>query len=76
MDKRTVKIHINPDELNDAIEKANRLVALLKEARLIVDSLSGKSVQSGIYCGDVPAARSALSTSDVRQGVISVGPVT
>ena len=46
MAKATVKVHINPDELDDAIEKANRLVALLKEARLIVDSLSGKSSQS------------------------------
>ena len=45
MAEPTVKIHVDTDELDDATEKANRLVDLLKEASRIVDSLSGKSGQ-------------------------------
>lgn len=46
MVETTVNIHVNTDELDDAIKKANRLADLLNEAGRIVDSLSGKSGQS------------------------------
>lgn len=35
-------ITVNCKELDNAIEKANRLVELLREAQQIIDSLSGK----------------------------------
>ena len=34
-----IKIKVNCDELDKAIEKANRLVELLREAKQIIDSL-------------------------------------
>lgn len=38
-------IIFNSVALDDAIEKANRLVELLREAQQIVDSLSGKDIE-------------------------------
>lgn len=38
----SVKIEVDSDELDIAIEKANRLVELLREAQQIISSLSGK----------------------------------
>lgn len=40
---KEISIPVNFENLNEAIEKANRLVELLKEASLIIDSLSGKN---------------------------------
>ena len=37
-----IKIKVNCEELDKAIEKANRLVELLREAKQIIDSLSPK----------------------------------
>ena len=42
-DRMEDTITVNCKELDDAIEKANRLVELLREAQQIIDSLSGKS---------------------------------
>lgn len=39
--ERKVDIDLNSEALDEAIEKANRLVALLREAQQIIDSLSG-----------------------------------
>lgn len=36
-----ITIEINTEQVDEAIEKANRLVELLKEAVQIIDSLSG-----------------------------------
>ena len=38
-----ITIEINTEQVDEAIEKANRLVELLKEAVQIIDSLCGKS---------------------------------
>lgn len=38
----TTKIKVDISELDSAIEKANRLVELLREAETITDSLSGR----------------------------------
>lgn len=38
----TVKIEIDNNELDTTMEKANRLVGLLREAKQIISSLSGK----------------------------------
>lgn len=38
----SVKIEVDSDELDIAIEKANRLVELLREAQQIISSLSGR----------------------------------
>lgn len=43
---KSIVIHVDADEIDTAIEKANRLAELLKEACHMVDSLSGKSNQS------------------------------
>lgn len=42
MPKPEITIEVNSEGLDQAIEKANRLVELLREAQRIVDSLSGK----------------------------------
>lgn len=42
METPKIIIDVNSEELDNAIEKANRLVELLREAQQIVDSLSGK----------------------------------
>ena len=36
-----ITIEINTEQVDEAIEKANRLVELLKEAEQIIDSLTG-----------------------------------
>lgn len=38
--KKPITVEINTEFLDEAIEKANRLVELLKEAVQIIDSLS------------------------------------
>lgn len=38
-----IKVKINCENLDEAIEKANRLVELLREAKQIIDSLGSKS---------------------------------
>ncbi len=38
----TVKIKVEQESLDKAVEQANRLVGLLQEAQQIIDSLSGK----------------------------------
>ena len=40
----TIKVNIDFDELNEAIEKANKLVELLREAKQIVSSLNQKEI--------------------------------
>lgn len=40
MPKPEITIEVNSEELDQAIEKANRLVELLREAQQIIDSLS------------------------------------
>lgn len=40
---KEIQIPVNLTNLDKAIEKANRLVELLKEATQIIDSLSGKN---------------------------------
>lgn len=42
MPKPEITIEVNSEELDQVIEKANRLVELLREAQQIIDSLSGK----------------------------------
>ena len=39
--ERKIDVCLDSEALDNAIEKANRLVELLREAQLIVDSLSG-----------------------------------
>ena len=39
--EQKVAIRLDSEELDNAIEKANRLVELLREVQQIVDSLSG-----------------------------------
>lgn len=38
-----VEVEVCTEDLDEAIEKANRLVELLREAQQIIDSLFGKS---------------------------------
>lgn len=40
---QTVKIEIDSEELDAAIEKANRLIELLREIQQIASSLSGRN---------------------------------
>lgn len=42
--EQTIKIEIDDEELDVAIEKANRLVELLQEAKQIINSLSSKGM--------------------------------
>lgn len=42
METPKITIEVNSEEFDNAIEKANRLVELLREAQQIIDSLSGK----------------------------------
>ena len=42
MPKPEITIEVNSEEHDQAIEKANRLFELLREAQQIIDSLSGK----------------------------------
>lgn len=42
MENPKITIEVNTEELDQVIEKANRLVELLREAQQIIDSLSGK----------------------------------
>ncbi len=42
--EKTIKIEVNSDELDSIIEKANRLVEILREAQQIVNSLSTKEM--------------------------------
>ena len=42
MENPKLTIEVNTEELDQVIEKANRLVELLREAQQIIDSLSGK----------------------------------
>ena len=44
--KRVIEIELDSEDLDRAIEKADRLVGLLQEAQQIVDSLSGREVSS------------------------------
>ena len=46
-------IHFDCTELDVAIEKANRLVELLREASAIIDSLSGQCVSSKKLANDI-----------------------
>lgn len=46
MAKRNISADIDTASLDEAIEKANRLVELLQEASNIVDSLSGKDLKN------------------------------
>lgn len=41
---KNVSVHVAADELDAAIEKASRLVELLKEARDIIGSLSKSTI--------------------------------
>ncbi len=41
MDKLNLPIEIDTKQLDEAIEKANRLLTLLREAQTIINSLSG-----------------------------------
>lgn len=43
MKKPFVKIEVDSKELDEAIEKVNRLIEKLKEAQQIIDSLSSKN---------------------------------
>lgn len=38
-----IKLTVDTTELDDATEKANQLINLLKEAKQLIDSLSGRS---------------------------------
>lgn len=40
MPNKTITVHVTADELDDMIEKANRLLVLLKEAYDIIGLLS------------------------------------
>ncbi|MCI9191737.1 MAG: hypothetical protein HFH84_19580 [Lachnospiraceae bacterium] len=44
--KRVIEIELDSEDLDRAIEKADRLVGLLQEAQQIIDSLSGREVSS------------------------------
>lgn len=44
--KPHTKVLVDFSELDTAIEKANRLVELLREASDIIDSLSGRAISS------------------------------
>lgn len=41
MSKNTVTVNVDSTSLDEAIEKANRLVELLREVQQIIDSLFG-----------------------------------
>ena len=43
MPKPEVKVNVDVTQLDEAIEKANRLVALLEEAQRLLDSLCGRN---------------------------------
>lgn len=43
----SLHIQVNVEQIDTAIEKANRLVELLREASDLIDSLSGARVQKG-----------------------------
>lgn len=42
-DNMVITVSVDTTELDDAIEKANRLVELLQEAQQIISSLNGES---------------------------------
>lgn len=42
--EQKVEISLNSESLDNAVEKANRLVELLREVQQIVDSLSGADI--------------------------------
>lgn len=41
MAKQEITVKVNCEQLDEGIEKANRLVELLREVQRIIDSLSG-----------------------------------
>jgi len=45
MAKNEIKVMINVDDLDEAIEKANQPKRLLTEAQLIIDSLSSVEIK-------------------------------
>ena len=45
MPKPEVKIYVDMTQLDEAIEKANRLVALLEEVLRLLDSLCGRNTK-------------------------------
>ena len=46
--EKEITLRINSVELDEAIEKANRLVELLREASQIIDSLNGPLKVEGL----------------------------
>ena len=46
MTAKEIAINVDSAKLDEAIEKANRLLELLKEAASIIDSLSGRESES------------------------------
>lgn len=46
--KIKIKIEVDDSEVNALIEKTNRLTKLLREAKQIIDSLSGKESSGAI----------------------------
>lgn len=57
---KEIKVPVDMSELNEAFEKANRLVLLLREAKTLIGSLSGvagqKSNDSSIASTDADSS--------------------
>ncbi len=49
MNEPVVNIRVNAEQIDQVIEKANRLVELLREASDLIDSLSGGSVRTQAF---------------------------
>lgn len=46
MRKSEITVKVNCEQLDEGIEKANRLVELLQEASQLIDSLAGTKLES------------------------------
>lgn len=46
MERPTVSIRVEMEQIDQTIEKANQLVALLREASDLIDSLSGGTIRT------------------------------
>ena len=70
---KEITINVNTAGLDVAIEKANRLLELLREAASIIDSLSGRESerqQNFTVTGDVTIKDVAKAIGDIRPKVL------